>query len=490
MKCIELTVAVVLAFLSAGAAEGPLKPSEAELMGKLLQISLAQQPGEHDSAAHPAERLSDVEYKAICRDLDEIAGIEFTRNNTSVRIVGEIVDPDVWSVYRRVVDRYGSLIADYATFRPGPKLIASLRQQIASLGFEIVEKASPENPGALSFAYEAGVLRLTGWFLSESDVSAVRGVLAMQRWLAAVDEKRDGAVGCVPCEIRLEVVDRMIDVGVVFVSVSRAAAEQFGNMVADGRILDFEFAGNFARKLKDFLPDIGTGDQGQKNGGYARVSSDVRGVVEAFAEDKTFAARSSAHATLNTRDMSKRASYHKGGQMLLKISGQVSGGDVEKVDYGLTVDCAGRFVRKDEIVLDLKLEQSAKPQQESDSTDYDQKKVDAKTQIACRLGQTIVLAGSHEVAENQAGPTGFMFLRKIPVLGWFFSSGSEDLSDEHYLILVSPTLLKSDCQLAEKPSAENAKVEAEVKPMLQKEVVERVGVWHWYEVFYFWKWIP
>lgn len=488
MKRIELTIIAALALLTAGAVEEPLKPSEADLMAKLFQLGMEQQGG-HNHGAHPIEELSDAEYKAICRDLDAVAGIEFSRNNTCVRIVGEITDPDIWDAYRRVVDRYKHLIADYVTFRPGSKLIDSLRRQISSFGFEIVERASPDTPGAISFAYEAGILRLTGWFLSEQDIAAVRGVIGMQRWLVADKNDRD-AGGRVPCELRLEVVDRLIDVGIVFVTVDRSAAEHFGNMVADGRILDFEFAGNLVRHIKDFIPEIGTSDQGQKDGGYARVSSDVQGVIEAFAEDKTFVARSSGHTTLNTREMSKRSRYHKGGKMILKVPGQLAGGDVKEVEYGLMVDCAGRFIRKDEIVLDLNLEQSEKPQKEKDTADYDQKKVTSRAQVACCLGQTIVLAGSHEVSNNETGPSGFMFLRKIPVLGWFFSSGAEDRHDEHYLILVSPTLLANDVQVAEKPSAENEKIDSEVKPLLQKDVVERAGVWRWYEVFYFWKWVP
>ena len=488
MRRIELMAVAALALLAVRAAEEPLKPSEADLMAKLLQLGMAQQGG-HAHESHVAEPISDVEYKAICRDLDEIAGIEFSRNNTSVRIVGEISDPDGWAAYRRVVGRYSGLIADYVTFRPGTKLIEALRQQIASLGFEIVERASPDRPGTISFEYKSGVLRLEGWFLSDQDVAAVRGVVGMQRWLAA-GEQSQGQDGRVPCEMRLEVVDRLVDVGIVFVSVDRTLSEQFGNAVANGRILDFELAANFARKLKDFLPSIGTGDQGQGNGGYVRVSSDSQGVIDAFAQDKKLVMRASGHATLNTRDMSQRARYHKGGQMLLKVEGQLAGGDVKEVEYGLTIDCGGRFIRGDEVALDLKLEQSGKPQRETDSNDYDQKKVDAKAQIACRLGQTVILSGSHEVSDSETGPSGFMFLRKIPFVGWVFAGGASDRSDEHYLILVSPTLLENDCRLETKPSAENEGIDREVKPLLQKDVIDSVGVWRWYEVFYFWKWIP
>lgn len=489
MRQIKLMTAVMLALLTVRAAEEPLKPSEADLMAKLFQLGMAQQGGHGHGAVGPTADLSDIEYKAICRDLDEITGIEFSRNNTRVRIVGEISDPDSWDAYQRVVSRYSQLIADYVTFRPGPKLVASLRDQIVSLGFTIVERASPDSPGSVAFAYESGVLRLTGWFLSEQDVASVRNVIELQRWLTT-EKKEKGGDGRVPCELRLEVVDRLIDVGVVFVSIDRKSAEQFGNMVANGRILDFELAGNFAQAFHKFIPSIGTADQGQQNGGYMRVSSDTKGVLDAFAEDKTFISRASGHATLNTRDMAKRARYHKGGQMFLKVQGQLAGGDVKEVEYGLTIDCAGRFIRTDEIALDLKLEQSAKPQKEKDTADYDQKKVTSDVQIACRLGQTVILAGSHEVSDNEVGPSGYMFLRKIPVLGWCFSGGAEDRSDEHYLILVSPTLLTNDVQLAVKPSAENENVDSKVRPLLQEDVIDRAGVWRWYEIFYFWKWVP
>lgn len=490
MKRIEVVATVLLAVLGARAAEEvPFKPSEADLVAKLFQLSLAQQGGtSHDHAKDLDEPLSDVEYKAICRDLDEITGIDFSRNNTRVRIVGEIADPDDWDAYRRVVSRYEGLVADYVTFRPGPKLIMSLREQISSLGFEIVEQASPDQPGAVAFAYETGVLRLTGWFLSEADIASVRQVVGMQRWLAD-GEKRTSGSGCVPCEMRLEVVDRLIDVGVVFVSIDRTAAERFGNTIANGKILDFELAGNFVKAFKEFVPEIGTADQGQGKGGYARVSSDIPGVIEAFAEDKSFVMRTSGHTTMNTRDMAKRARYHKGGRMLLKVEGQLAGGDIKEIEYGLTIDCSGRFVRKDEISLDLKLEQSERPQRDKDSSDYDQKKVDATMQVACRLGQTIVLAGSHELSDSETSPSGFMFLRRIPLISWFFSGSSEQCADEHYLILLSPTLLDNDVQLPEKPSSENEKLDQEARPYLEENVIDRDDKLHWYDIFCFWKWV-
>jgi len=485
MKRIKLMAAAAFLATACAAGEQPIKASEAELLSKLLQLGASAEEGHgHGRGTVAAEPLSDVEYKAICRDLEDVSGIELSRNNTSVRVVGEIVDANEWALYRRVVKRYSGIVSDYVVFRPGPKLVNSLREQIVSLGFEVAEAASPEKPGVVSLAYEAGALRLEGWFLSKADADSVRAVVAMRSWLSTEPDAADGRV---PCELRLKVVDRLVDVGVVFVSISKSDAERFGNMVADGKILDFESAMNFAKSYKDFIPSL-VGDTGQGNGGYVRVSSDIKATLEAYAEDRSFAARSSGHATLNTNDMDKRSKFHKGGKMILKISGEVSGGDIEEVEYGLTIDCLGRFIRKDEIALDLKLEQSTKPQMEENTTDYDQKKTDLETHVACRLGQTVILAGVHEVTDNVNGPSGYAFLRKIPIVGWFAAGGSEERTDEHYLILVSPTLLAGDTQLAEKPSAENEKLDDEVKPLLKRDVEEGVGLWRWYEIFYFWKW--
>jgi len=479
------SVAACLA--GACAAEEPLKTSEAELLSKLFELSLSAQSG-HDPAPKAAEALSDVEYRAICRDLEDVSGIDLSRNNTRVRVVGEIVDVSDWSLYRRVVKRYSGVISDYVVFRPGPQLIDSLRQQITSLGFEFEKTAAPEKPGVVALAYEAGTLRLEGWFLSQADVDSVRAVVATRSWLSTEPEPADGRV---PCELRLKVVDRLIDVGVVFVQVTKKDAEKFGNLATSkGKILDFHSIAQFSKAFKDFVPTVGGSGEGEGNGGYVRVSSSLDAVLQASAESGMFVARSSGHTTLDTNDMDKRSKFHKGGKMILKISGEVSGGDIEEVEYGFTIDCLGKFLRKDELALDLKLEQSSKPEQEANSTDYDQKKIDLNTHITCRLGQTVILSGAHETSDNEKGPSGWMFLRKVPVLSWFFAEGSEQRSDEHLLILVSPTLLDSPVQLAEKPSAENEKLEDEVKPVLKKDVEDTVGLWRWYDVLFFWKWCP
>lgn len=424
----------------------------------------------------------EAEYKSVCRDLDDIPGLEIALNHGKVRVSGEISNPQDWRTYRRAIAEHKEVVSDFVTFRPGPEVFEALGHQLAANGFHIAEKATPEDPGSIAISYEGGIVTITGWFLSNEDIETIKSLIELHSWLGVSDESAG-----VPCHLKLGVVDRLVDVGVVFAGIKREAAERFGNKLADGKVLDFRTIGMFAKAFRGFVLDEDKGAPGTGNGGYARVSSDIQGVIEVFAQNNWLHYRASGHTTIDTRG-EKPSEYRKGGQMVLRTSG-IGGGDAKTVEYGIMIKCKGRYLRKDELALDIELENSTVPKMvEGDDDAYDQSKIKAHHVIVCKVGQTVILAGTNEAKDDVDEPSGYAFLRKVPILNWFFAGGSTSAMDDRLLILIQPTYPTDVPQLSAAPSTETIPLIEETKDV-GSDVEERTEEsWRWYNAFYFWNW--
>ena len=92
--------------------------------------------------------------------------------------------------------------------------------------------------------------------------------------------------------------------------------------------------------------------------------------------------------------------------------------------------------------------------------------------MICPLGQTAIIAGQKELTFTQSGPSGYAFLRHIPIINWFASSSEDKGEENQILILVSPELMHQDTQMSSRPSEENATLEQEVSERVNEEYQE------------------
>ena len=138
------------------------------------------------------------------------------------------------------------------------------------------------------------------------------------------------------------------------------------------------------------------------------------------------------------------------------------------------------------VKLDLDLERSLPPVR--DDKDYVQRKSKTKTSLVCPLGKTAVIAGQKELTFANNGPSGYAFLRHVPIVNWFTSFEEDSGEQVQMLILVSPELMKPNVQLARHPSEETAGVETSVSDDVSKaeqKVLERESI-PWYKRMFTW----
>ncbi len=416
-------------------------------------------------------------YRELSRELGDLPEVSVELSDDVLTLRGEITRILRWDYFRRVVRRYEDRCRNYVTFHPGPELFEELRKQFAAAGYIVAETVSPQNPGQLKLQVSNGVLMVSGYLLSESDIVSVQRILASQKWLSP---EWNGQT--MRAETDLKIADIQLDVGVVFVGVTRTQLERLGNSSADGTILSWNLIAWF-RALAGAAPDELAGTSGGK-GLYSYLNTDLKGSLVFFGNNGVSDFRDAGHVTL-TSNSKNFATYENGGTLNVKVYGQDTA-ELKPIEFGLKLKIRGGLVGRDEAKLELELEKSLAPIKQDE--DYFQRSTKTATEIRCPLNQTAVIAGQKDLTYSDSGPGGYAFLRHIPVINWFTSSEEEQQEEMLLLILVSPKIAESNVQMTSIPSDDTKAVE-EVITRSVNEKSERAREQeslNWFEKMFTW----
>ena len=390
-------------------------------------------------------------YRELTRELGDLpeVGVELADNVLTLR--GEITRTLHWEYFRRVVKRYEERCRNYVTFQPGPELFSELKKQFEASGYKVADAVSPDAPGTLRLQVSNGVLTVSGYLLCENDIASIKRILAAQKWLSP--EWNNNAMRA---ETDLQIADTQLDVGIVFVGVTRTQLERLGNSSADGTVLSWNLIAWF-RALAGGAPDELAGVSDGR-GLYSYFNSNLKGSLVFFGNNGISDFRDAGHITL-TNNGKEFASYENGGTLNVKVYGQDTA-DLKPIDFGLKLKARGGLVRADEVRLELDLEKSLAPVKQDE--DYFQRSTKTKVEILCPLNHTAVIAGQRELSYSDSGPSGYAFLRHIPVISWFTSSEEKQGEEMQFLILVCPQIAGNEVKMSSVPSAETAALEEEV----------------------------
>lgn len=160
--------------------------------------------------------------------------------------------------------------------------------------------------------------------------------------------------------------------------------------------------------------------------------------------------------------------------------------DLKPIEFGLKLKIRGGLVRADEAKLELELEKSLAPVKQDE--DYFQRSTKTTTEILCPLNRTAVIAGQKDLTYSDSGPSGYAFLRHIPVISWFTSSEEEQNEEMQLLILVSPRIANSNVQMASVPSDETREVETTISRSIEEksEEIREQESRSWFEKMFTW----
>ncbi len=397
-------------------------------------------------------------YRELSRELGDLpeVGVELSDNVLTLR--GEITKTGHWEYFRRVVKRYEDRCRNYVSFQPGPALFEELKKQFEAAGFKVADQVSPELPGQIRFQVANGVLTVSGYLLCEDDIAMVKRILASRKWLSP--EWNGNALRAVT---ELKIADTQLDVGIVFVGVTRTQLERLGNASADGTILSWNLIAWF-RALAGGVPP-GISDASNGNGLYSYFNTDLKGSLVAFGNNGISDFRDAGHVTL-TNNSPNFASYENGGTLNVKVYGQETA-DLKPINFGLKIKVRGGLIRSNMTRLEFELEKSLAPVKQEE--DYFQRSTKTKAEILCPLNKTAVIAGQREMTFSNSGPSGYAFLRHIPIVNWFMAFEEDQGEEMQLLILVCPKIAGQHVQMSSVPSEETAEVENKVSRSVREK---------------------
>ena len=396
-------------------------------------------------------------YQELSRLLEELPEITLHMYDGGLVLRGIVTQPLHWDYFRRIMQSYENRCNNYVSFIPDAKLITDLKKQLANAGFPVEDKSGPEYPGKLSMNLTGTVLTVRGHLYSEQGVQTVQSILAAQRWL-----NPEWNANNVTLQTDLRIAPAQIDLGIVFVGVTRTQLERLGNSLADGTVLTWDVIGWFKAMYNGNMEAIDN-HFSQQGGGSTTLKTTLKGALTFFGNNGISDFRDAGHITLTSNG--GESSFENGGTRQVMVYGENSA-DIKEIEFGLKYK-AQAFLQEDNTVkLDLELERSLPPVR--DDRDYVQSKSKTKTSLLCPLGQTAIIAGQKELTFIHNGPSGYAFLRHVPVINWFASSSEDKGEEVQMLILVSPELMHQNTQISARPSEENAS--------LEQEVSERVNV--------------
>lgn len=400
-------------------------------------------------------------YQELSRLLEELPEITLQMYNGGLVLRGIVTQPIHWDYFRRIMQSYDGRCDNYVSFIPDAKLVSDLKKQLADAGFPVEDKSGPEYPGKLTMNLTGTVLTVRGYLYSEQGVQTVQSILSAQRWL-----NPDWNANNVTLQTDLKIAPAQIDLGVVFVGVKRTQLERFGNAQADGTVLTWDVV-NWFKALYGGTMDAINSHGSQHAGTSVTLKTNLKGSLVFFGQNGVSDFRDAGHITLTSNG--GESSFENGGTRQVKVYGENSA-DMKEIEFGLKYK-AQAFLQEDNTVkLDIDLERSLPPVRDDD--DYVQSKSKTKTSLICPLGQTAIIAGQKELTFTQSGPSGYAFLRHIPIINWFASSSEDKGEENQILILVSPELMHQDTQMSSRPSEENATLEQEVSERVNEEYQE------------------
>lgn len=398
------------------------------------------------------------QYKELGRLLEAVPEVTMELHDGGLILRGVISRPAHWNYFRRIVRPYEATCKNYVMFMPDAKLIAELKAQLKEAGYPVEEQSGPQHPGKLSFRISGNVLTVSGYLLSDRAVASVKSILSSHHWL---NPDWNGNNFSVVSD--LAVAPAQIDLSIVFVGVTRTQLERLGNSSADGTVLTWDVVEWF-KALYGGLPDAFSNKHDYHSGGSVLLQSNLKGSLLFFGDNGISDFRDAGHITLTNNG--PESNFKNGGTRSVMVYGQDSA-DLKEINFGLDYKAKALLQGNDMVQLDLELERSLPPVKEGN--DYVQRKSKTKTTLLCPLGKTAVIAGQKEMTFTKSGPSGYAFLRHIPVINWFASFEEDSGEQLQMLILVSPELMHQNVQLSSRPSIENAALEKEVAEKVQKK---------------------
>lgn len=444
----------------------PIADTQIRFMGLAVGKTDVQVVGDGTSKVFTVNVQDNIReiFNAIRKDLDALPELDISINRDKIVLKGEVSSIRNWELLHKVLLNYPGVVMNLASFAPAPEVMLNLHKALEKAGFKVGQNAATANPGEIVIELAGNTLIVSGSVYSPDDVTQVKQIFATQSWL----ESDPAAKGNDKVKLveKIQIVPTLLEVGVVFMGISRRDSEAIGaNLMKNGIQVGnaFNFDTNFHGN----------------NQAYA-LDASLNTVLNLSADTGVNRFRNAGHLTFMSNESPTFKRLHSGGTLKVRVYGGSGGtGTLNDVPYGFIMGVKGGLTGAENVKLDLELEMSTPKLMENN--DYDLKITKVVTTVSAKLGQTLVIGGLKDMVQTTTDNSGIPFLRKVPVLNWFVAESADELTDRQVLILIYPQIAGKGPELKMPPSTETADTVDKVEEDNKTRVREEDGKKSWWQ---------
>ena len=283
-------------------------------------------------------------FNAIRRDLDTLPEVDISINRNKIVLKGEVSNMKNWALLHKVLPAYKGQVMDLTSFVPAPEVMLNLNKALEKAGFKIGKDAANANPGEIVITQEGNVLIVSGAVYSPEDVAQIRQIFATQNWLETDSAAKDS--NKVKLIDKIQVVPTLLDVGVVFMGVSRRDSDAIGaNLLKNGIQVGnaFNFGTNFHGTTQNYA-----------------LNASLNTILNLSADTGVNRFRNAGHLTFMSNESNTFKRLHNGGTLKVRVYGGSGGtGTLNDVQYGFMMAVKGGLRGSDNVKLELELEMSS-----------------------------------------------------------------------------------------------------------------------------------
>lgn len=381
--------------------------------------------------------------RSLKRELNGFDELEFSKGKSTIRVRGTISNPADWNKFKQVLnlaefkDKVESLVqvgVDAAT-------LGTLRKDLKTEGVPLVDPGVKPQDGQVALDYKYGQIVFSGKVFSATELNNLVRVLKSQSWLQIDDGKGKLVETKVPAVVNVAIDDSILELGVAFVKVSKAASKNLGAFTTDNKGNLVATSALAIQGVWDGFYDFLTGKHSHNGADNFRINASLSQTLTALAGNGV--ARERVYGTIRFHangDPGK--TLHLGGKMTVTPppSGEGDAPKPQDYEYGFKIiNRESRRTASNMAEADVEIEFNGAPEfrNQGGAVVVDQQKKAVHPTVSLPLGQTIAVAGYESLMERTTQPSGTPFLRHIPIVNWFVAGQGESLEDETLLFLVS-----------------------------------------------------
>lgn len=374
------------------------------------------------------------------RDLEKVPEVSADINGNKIRISGTVKSIKKWNYLMKVLndDQYKGSVSNFAEFELSDDLKLRMKASLQQCGLDVSFNEAftgdwntwKANTVALSTSRENRTLLVQAKVYDPATAKMIEECFKREkRWIKIDTEDKDSFDDekQVYANLQIHVAKPQIRLSVAYMALSTSDISKIGNKDwKDALGIDMAF-----QTIQNLLHG------GGNHGNQAQLTANLHGTMSFLAQNGVNKVSNIGYTQIESW-APNGAQFKSGGTRFVRVYGR-DVAELKEIPYGFTIDAKGGLI--DEKTLDVNFDFGLSTIIPMDDETYDRKEDLSKQKIRLQLGRTTLISGFMDLVDRHQAPSGLPFLRNTPILNWFVSEESNEVTDRKLVIMVCPEIV-------------------------------------------------